>query len=99
MTLRCQPGDLCVVLKAPRGMQTEGLIGAFVTVTSTYPCPCCGDPLWLLEKPVDCAVLLGGGWVEARVPAVADEYLQPIRRGREPEATPTTVDKPKPVEA
>jgi hypothetical protein len=55
--------------------------------------------VWKLEQPVEAVALLGVGWVEVLIPAIADEYLQPIRGQRQPEATPTAADKPQTVEA
>jgi hypothetical protein len=98
--LRCRPGDLCVVIATPHEAPVEGLLGAFVTVAAADGhCEHCGCFMWRLEKPVDCVIFVAGNWHEVFVTAIADDALQPIRGQHQPEATPTAVDTPQPVEA
>lgn len=94
----CRPGDVAVVIGLPPGMLVEGLLGRWVRVTTSYPCPCCGDAVWRLEQPVETVALLGGGWVEVLIPAVADDYLQPIRGPRQAEASTRSTDQPEHTE-
>jgi hypothetical protein len=95
----CQVGDVAVVIGMPSHWRAEGLLGRWVRVVGTRPCPCCGDPIWNLEEPVHCVALVDWSWREVSIPAIADDYLQPIRGPRTPEAVPTTADGPHHVEA
>lgn len=93
MTLRCRPGDWCVVVRdamasdgglddLPPGVDFKALKrGTVVRVTQHV------HGVWDFEHPVRYDVTVGGwqigGWIEA----AHDEYLQPLRDQPGPDET------------
>lgn len=92
MALRCQPGDMAVVVNGP-------MSGLFVTVLYRGPDhPVFRLPAWHCRVSARCAIthisildgrVLDSGHVRAgAVVMFCDQELQPIRPPRPPEATP-----------
>lgn len=78
MGLRCDPGDMAVVIGGPMKLPTEGVIGAFVKVVRMGTCDA-NWHRWVLERPLQARVFALGSWRSVEIVEIADECLQPIR--------------------
>lgn len=93
MTLRCRPGDWCVVVRearasdgdsgaVPRGVDFVALKrGTVVRVLQHV------DGMWDFEHPVRYDVHVDGWQIGGWVTAACDEHLQPLRDEQGPDET------------
>jgi hypothetical protein len=104
MSLRCRPGDLCVVvrdawaregnLELPPGVDFKALKAGTVVRVVLHD----GEQ-WIFEKPVPYHAVVSGWECSGVVEAAADEYLQPLRDQPGPDETLAWAGAPRRAQA
>lgn len=106
--LRCWPGALAVVIRSTMGNEGREVVCLrYVRRQERVPEVCprtyAFEDGWLVQaaRPLRCFPALGRDAAPGadRVGIFPDTWLLPLRPGAAAEDTPTTADKPQPVEA